>query len=429
MHAFIMKKSENDRVRLNNKIFPVFYGLSADLIFFIAISTLFFTEVKGLTSAEINFIVMLGSSVALPFYLFGQKIIKKIGNVFSLRLGLFLMLIASLLFTFSNHIVFLAIGEILYGLSAVFRCVDSVILNNNLNYENKQDRFLKIKSQATTIYSIATLIAALLSGLLFTINPYIPMIICALICLNNFVLSFLIYEAKANDKEKSVCINRKQARVRFRPGKIALLAIVVYGLLYGTIAVCQTNDKLFMQYRLNDFLNIETVAVVLSLIIFLSRVSRLVSNVLMVKYSEKYKTKIVYAINFGLIISIAFFIIGRLIPSALVGSILMAIGFVLLLALRDPAENVFSTILLQNVEKTDEEKAILYFQFARRAVVLLLSLLASVVLIKYELVHLYAILAVFTVLYLFVTVKLVTLVKNNDKKYMAKHRMSKKSTL
>ena len=64
-----MENSIDKRIKISNKIFPIFYGLSSDLIFFIEINTLFLTSVKGLTSYEINFITTIGVLVSLLFYL------------------------------------------------------------------------------------------------------------------------------------------------------------------------------------------------------------------------------------------------------------------------------------------------------------------------------------------------------------------------
>ena len=105
-----MKKSLDKRIKLSNKLFPIFYGLSSDLIFFIAINTLFLTQVKGLSSSEINFMATIGTLVSLFFYLSSHKIIKKIGNLTSIKLGTFLILIASILFTISKHITFFIIA-------------------------------------------------------------------------------------------------------------------------------------------------------------------------------------------------------------------------------------------------------------------------------------------------------------------------------
>lgn len=405
-----MDNSKDKRIKLSNKIYPIFYGLSSDLIFFIAINTLFLTNVKGLTSSEINFMTTIGILVALVFYLLSHKIINKIGNLYSIRLGTLLLLISALLFTFSTNLIFFVLAEIFYEVGFVFKCVDQVVLNNNLIYQNKENDFIKIKTKATTIYSIATMIATLIAGFLFNISPYLPMFICILICCNNFIMAHYIYEVNFDNKELELKKNHK-----FNFNKIMIITILVYGLIYGTLVVCQTNDKLFIQYELQNFLNANNVTLVISIILFLSRVSRLILNLIFGKIYDKFKNRTLYLIYFGLLISISLFVIGKIFFTSMYSSIIMAAGFILLLALRDPTENLLSDILLKNTNKEDKEKAILYFQFTRRLVVFILSLLATMILVRYELIHLYIVFLIFILLYIFVVLKLLSLVNNQNK--------------
>ena len=405
-----MDNSKDKRIKLSNKIYPIFYGLSSDLIFFIAINTLFLTNVKGLTSSEINFMTTIGVLVALVFYLLSHKIINKIGNLYSIRLGTLLLLISALLFTFSTNLIFFVLAEIFYEVGFVFKCVDQVILNNNLIYQNKENDFIKIKTKATTIYSIATMIATLIAGFLFNISPYLPMFICILICFNNFIMAHYIYEVNFDNKELELKKNHK-----FNFNKIMIITILVYGLIYGTLVVCQTNDKLFIQYELQNFLNANNVTLVISIILFLSRVSRLILNLIFRKIYDKFKNRTLYLIYFGLLISISLFVIGKIFFTSMYSSIIMAVGFILLLALRDPTENLLSDNLLKKTNKEDKEKAILYFQFTRRLVMFILSLLATMILVRYELIHLYIVFLIFILLYIFMVLKLLSLVNNQNK--------------
>lgn len=406
-----MDNSKDRRIKLSNKIYPIFYGLSSDLIFFIAINTLFLTSVKGLTSSEINFMTTIGVLVALAFYLLSHKIINKIGNLYSIRLGTLLLLISALLFTFSTNLIFFVLAEIFYEVGFAFKCVDQVVLNNNLIYQNEENDFIKIKTKATTIYSIATMIATLIAGFLFNISPYLPMFICILICFNNFIMSHYIYEVNFDSKNLELKKNDK-----FNFNKIMTITILVYGLIYGTLVVCQTNDKLFIQYELQDFLKSNSVTLVMSIILFLSRVSRLILNLTFGKIYDKFKNRTLYLIYFGLLISVSLFVIGKIFFTSMYSSIIMAVGFILLLALRDPTENLLSDILLKNTNKKDKEKAILYFQFMRRLVVFILSLLATMILVRYELIHLYIVFLIFILLYIFIVLKLLYLINNQNKK-------------
>lgn len=403
-----MDNSKDKRIKISNKIYPIFYGLSSDLIFFIAINTLFLTNVKGLTSSEINFITTIGVLVALVFYLLSHKIINKIGNLYSIRLGTLLLLVSAILFTVSTNLIFFVLAEIFYEVGFVFKCVDQVVLNNNLVYQNKANDFIKIKIKATTIYSITTMIATLIGGFLFNVNPYLPMFICILICFNNFIMAHFIYEVNFDNRELEL-----KKKNKFNFNMIIIITILVYGLIYGTLVVCQTNDKLFIQYELQDFLKNNTMTLVMSIILFLSRVSRLVSNIVFGKIYDKFKNKTLYIIYFGLLVSILLFIIGKILFTSVYGSLIMAFGFIILLALRDPTENLLSNILLKNTKKEDKEKAILYFQFTRRLVVFMLSLLATMILVRYELIHLYLIFLILILLYIFIVLKLLLLTNQN----------------
>lgn len=405
-----MDNSKEKSIKLSNKIYPIFYGLSSDLIFFIEVNTLFLTTVKGLTTSEINFMTTIGVLVALVFYLLSHKIINKIGNLYSIKLGTLLLLISALLFTFSTNLIFFVLAEIFYEVGFVFKCVEQVVLNNNLIYQNKENDFIKIKTKATTIYSIVTMIATFIAGFLFNINPYLPMFICILICFNNFIMAHYIYEVNFDNKELELKKNYK-----FSFNKIMIITILVYGLIYGTITVCQTNDKLFIQYELQDFLKSNSVTLVMSIILFLSRVSRLILNLIFEKIYDKFKNRTLYLIYFGLLISVSLFVIGKIFFTSIYSSIIMAIGFILLLALRDPTENLLSDILLKNTNKEDKEKAILYFQFMRRLVVFILSLIATMILVRYELIHLYIVFLIFIILYIFMVLKLLYLVNNQNR--------------
>ena len=53
------------RIVLSNKIYHLFAGLSGDLIYYIAINTLFLTEVKHLSALEISSLTTISTLVML----------------------------------------------------------------------------------------------------------------------------------------------------------------------------------------------------------------------------------------------------------------------------------------------------------------------------------------------------------------------------
>ena len=88
---------DNKRMKKFNKTFPWFSGLSGDLLFWFAIDTLFLKIVKGFNPAQIVSLTSISLIVAICLQIPLLKIIKKIGNTNSVRLGSFLLLLSSIL--------------------------------------------------------------------------------------------------------------------------------------------------------------------------------------------------------------------------------------------------------------------------------------------------------------------------------------------
>ena len=74
------------------KVFPWYSGFTGDLLFYIAIDTLFLTIVKNFTAAQIVSLTSLSQlfCIALQFPIL--FVIKKIGNTASIRTGAFFLL-------------------------------------------------------------------------------------------------------------------------------------------------------------------------------------------------------------------------------------------------------------------------------------------------------------------------------------------------
>ncbi len=114
-------KDTNIYLKYFTKVYPFLKGMTDDLLFFITIDTLFFTMAKGLSAQEIVFLTTISSFVSMTCRLSLIKIIKRIGNTFSVRLGMFLLLLSSCLLTFGSNYFFLMLGKIIYEIAFVLK--------------------------------------------------------------------------------------------------------------------------------------------------------------------------------------------------------------------------------------------------------------------------------------------------------------------
>ena len=98
-------EQETKKISRSIKIYPIFASFTGDLIFFLPIDTLFLTLVKGLNASQITAMTMVALIICIVFQKVILAIIKKIGNVNSLRLGATMLLIASLVLTFGKSFI------------------------------------------------------------------------------------------------------------------------------------------------------------------------------------------------------------------------------------------------------------------------------------------------------------------------------------
>ena len=393
----------NNKIKISNKIYPFLAGLSDDLMFWAAINTIFLTIVKGFNASQISMLVAIASFSSIIFERIMFRIIIKIGNLKSFRMGLVMFLLAAIIITFTKNLFIIAIGFIIYYLAYYFTNMGNVILKRNLKAINRENDFAKIQSKTSLIYATATMINSFVVGFLFNVNNYLPMIICILICVINLYFSKYLYEYK---EEKNIIEDNNKNNSKVNWSKVIILIILVYGLLYATVESLQENGKIFIQYRMRDFISIDKTSIYLTIIIAFSRISRVMSNLLFNKIHHMLKSKLIILLNILLLCSIAFMVSGFIIPYNNIGVIIMGIGFFILLFVRDPIGIFTKLELFNNCEMKDQEEVIHKYNLCRKIVRCFLATSASLLLLKVNMLYLMIILFMLCLIYLCLTIKL-----------------------
>lgn len=177
------------------KILPWYMGISYGLLFYTPISTLFFTIAKNLSLSQITMLGTISTIISIISQPFILKIMKKIGNTYSVRIGAFMLLISVLCITFGNFYIIM-LGFILESIAFVFNDMINIILRNNLKFLNKDNEYIKYKNKSFLLYSVLTAIIALLASYLFNLNHYLPMFFCAGSCIIISLMSLFINDVK-----------------------------------------------------------------------------------------------------------------------------------------------------------------------------------------------------------------------------------------
>lgn len=394
---------ENKYINKFIKIYPFLKGFTDDLLFFVAIDTLFYTIVKGLTVQQIVFLTSISSIVALLGRVTLVKIIEKIGNTNSVRLGIGILLLSSIIITFAKSYSWIMIGKILYEIAWVFKEIENVMLKNNLEIIGKSDNYAQITNKGMNIYAFLTLIVSLTASFLFNINYNLPMYLCIFICFIAFIIYFFMKDISKNNIISSNKHNKKR-KVKFN--KIIWVVLFSYAVFYGIIVTGQQNTKLLIQYELANIFDAEKVAIYLGIIVAISRLSRLIGSFIFGKVYYKIKNKSLIVLTTILFTSFLLTTIGFLIDFSVLKFILMTIGFCIILAVRDPFKLYVNDIVLKITKPEEKQKAISYVGFSRKTGTTICSLLVSAVLLKWDMIYVIIGIGILSIMEIFITIKL-----------------------
>ena len=394
------------KIRSSIKLYPTFYALSADLIFFVPIDTLFLTLVKGLNASQISAMTMIGLLICILSQKIIVKVTKRIGNANSIRLGALMLFISSVILTFGKSFISLIIYRIINELAFMFWNMTSILLRNDLIYLGKKEEYYTVRNKAKVMYGITTMITALISGYLFNVNKYLPMYISLVIYFIIFIISFKFYEVQIKEDN-----NREEIK-KDKDKKIELTSTIFFVLLsnaifYSIIKMGQNNSKLFMQYDFQKVLSIEMVTYYITIIVFISRIARILGNMIFSKLYLKIKDKMSMVLTFLECMSFALLILGHFIEfNFILKVIIMSSGFFMILAIRDSFQVYIEDTALKITKKDEQQKIMIDIEVYRKLGQLLLSGAFTLILIKYELIVIEFILLILSIIEITVNKKM-----------------------
>lgn len=407
---------EENKLKRFNKIFPWYDGLSGDLLFWVAIDTLFLTVVKNFTASQIVSLTSISMIINILLQVPLLKIIHKIGNTKSVRLGSFLLLISSILLTFGKNYITIVIGKIFYEMAFTFQNMINAVLKNNLELQHTENEYIKYRTKANTIYAAVTMIISFVASIMFNINNYLPMIGCITFCVICFILSWYMVDYSKDNKNK-LEKNKETGKGKIKYTKIIIFILLSYGLCYPMVNSGQSNGKLFIQQELLKLYDVEKTSLVIGAILCVSRIVRLLSNIKFDKIHKKYEDKVGIMLPVGLLISLILMLIGYNVSNMPVMKfVIMGLGYVIILFIRDPFKVYMQDLALKNTDKNRQQTLLTTMELSRKIVRTIISLSFTTILLKYPMVLVISILTVLSIIEIFVSIYLYKIIINNNEK-------------
>ncbi len=345
--------SEVDKRTFNRVFFVIFNALGADILFFMTIYTMFISITKGMSAYQISLIETISLLSVVVLFFPVQIIINKIPRQACVITKSALLVISTLLYTFSTHLVGFIIASALYEIAFIFGKVNYIIFQHNLDAEGEADQYPKYRNAIHILYAIVTFVIVACTGYLFNIDQYLPMFLALLVCLVELILSFFYREIpydNAPAKQTATTTNWRILLTRF------MLCMMLLFLCTNSISsIGNTYSKLSIQYLLEEAgLTTASVSVILSYIILGTRIIRVLGDLILPKLyaRSRHKRKFVYLYPALLTFGCTLLILGILLHTSYVLKIaLSGIGYSVIIASRDTNLTILENLIFLNTPK------------------------------------------------------------------------------
>ena len=343
------------------KIFPWYQGFIGDLLFYIAIDTLFLTMVKNFSPAQIVFLTSFSqiTCIALQFPIL--FIIRNIGNTNASIVRALCMLLSAMLITFGKSFPVVLLGRVFHDVAGILSGATIVALENNLDLIGCRHKFVPIRTAANTVYSVITMLISFVASLMFNLNHYLPMIGCITTCSIAFFLSFYMKDYSPYNKISNKV--QKGERWKINYSKFIIMAIVVYAIYYPVVGTGQAEGKLFIQQQLLLDFNVDQTSLILGAVVCISRIIRVFSNLWFAKIYSKHQEKTGVALPILLCSALGFLLFGSFVPMTVVKIVIMAMGYIIILFARDPFKLYMQDVIFENTPKEQHQTLITVLEF------------------------------------------------------------------
>ena len=188
------------------------------------------------------------------------------------------------------------------------------------------------------------------------------------------------------------------------------MAIVVYSLFYPIVNNGQTDGKLFIQQQILLDFNIDDTALIIGAIVCVSRIIRVISNVIFTKLYYKYRGKLGIVLHIMLSSAIAFMLFGSFIPQVIVKIIVMGTGYTIILFARDPFKLYMQDVMLENTPKEQHQTLLTMLEFGVKLTTAGMRLGFSAILISYPMIVIMALMLAVSLFDIVLSIKLYRMV-------------------
>ena len=221
----------------NVKIYKKYKMFAYDFLFYYAVQVMFFSVTKGFSMSQVMYITAFYTLFIFFWQIPANFISEKLGLKNSIILGNILLSINMLMYIFTSSFKGIIFYEFLGSLGYTLKSLsEGTLLYTSLKKLDRRNQFSKIEGKSNARYYYYDAIASILSGYLFLINGYVPIILCVINILIALKMSFgfkNIVNDEGNDslKLRDIASQMKMIFKSNRSKSIFLFAFVFMGIV------------------------------------------------------------------------------------------------------------------------------------------------------------------------------------------------------
>lgn len=225
----------------NLKLYIKYKMFSWDMLFYYAIIFLFFTQVKNISASNVLLAEAFYPLFKAVLLLILTVIIEKLGKRKALIIGNIFIALSTLTYIFAVDFYMILLGQFFSAVGFVIKGIcETNLLYDSLEKDSKRGaRFSKIDGEGSSLYYYIDAITSVLSGFMFAINGYLPMIFCLIINIISVVMSVKFEEVDTLNEKKKVKIGTELNELKnsmssiFRSKRIKNL--ILFGAIFSGI--------------------------------------------------------------------------------------------------------------------------------------------------------------------------------------------------
>jgi len=190
-----------NKLEKNIKTYKTYSSFSYDVLFFYGIQFIFFNQIKHIDFGTIVLISSLFPLFRILLQIPATMLTQKLGNKKSTILCNSLIIVSLFLYIIAPNIITIIIGDLIYAFGVSIKNISET----NLIYiylklkDGNLNRLNNINGKASSRFLTLDAVTGLLSGVLFVVNPYLPIILGMVFFSIPIIISFRFDEFNMDD--------------------------------------------------------------------------------------------------------------------------------------------------------------------------------------------------------------------------------------